>query len=101
MDKTPLRFLLPAALAAFLSLPVEIAFAPSAAAQRFDAPPGACGFYINSSGHAVPRPCGDWHSQPTPPRATARCADGTYSYSEHPSASGTCSHHGGAISYVQ
>ena len=60
-------------------------------------PLGACGYYTNSSGHAVPRPCGDWHNQPTPPRATARCADGTYSYSEHPSAPGTCSHHGGVV----
>jgi hypothetical protein len=59
--------------------------------------PGTCGYYTNSSGHLVPRPCGDWHYQAPPPGSTARCADGTYSYSEHPAAPGTCSHHGGRI----
>jgi hypothetical protein len=70
-------------------------------AQHFDAPPGACGYYINSRGHAVSRPCGDARYQPPPPGSTARCADNTYSYSEHPNAPGTCSHHGGVTSYVQ
>src|SRR5215469_5251672 len=62
------------------------------------APPyGACGYYTNSYGHLVPRPCGDWRSETrAPPNGvTALCRDGTYSYSEHPHASGTCSHHGG------
>lgn len=46
--------------------------------------------YINVSGHCVPRP----RRSPTPPAgATARCRDGTYSFSEH--RSGTCSRHGG------
>jgi hypothetical protein len=60
-------------------------------------PTGRCGYYTNSSGHQVPRPCGDWRStDPTPPQgATRRCNDGTWSWSEHPSASGTCSYHGG------
>jgi hypothetical protein len=62
--------------------------------------PGACGYYTNSAGHMVPRPCGDWHSQATPPGATAWCTDGTYSYCEHPRASGTCSHHGGVVQYL-
>ena len=94
-----MRFLLPpAALAVVLLTGATPAMAQNA---NSSAPPGSCGYYTNSSGRAVPRPCGDWHSQPTPPRATARCADGTYSYSEHPSASGTCSHHGGAIGYVR
>ena len=65
--------------------------------SNFSAPPGSCGYL----GHAVPRPCGDWHHQAPPSGATARCGDGTYSYSEHPYAPGTCSHHGGAISYLQ
>ena len=30
-----------------------------------------------------------------PPGATAQCRDGTWTWSEHPSAPGTCSHHGG------
>jgi hypothetical protein len=35
-----------------------------------------------------------------PPRATAICRDGTYSFSEHPYASGTCSHHGGVDKHL-
>ena len=33
-----------------------------------------------------------------PPGATARCKDGTYSYSQHHS--GTCSHHGGVAVWL-
>jgi len=64
---------------------------------------GACGYYSNSSGHEVPRPCGDWRTNQgeTPAGATALCGDGTYSYSEHPYARGTCSYHGGAIKYLR
>jgi hypothetical protein len=76
---------------------------PSIMAQRsnFNGQPGQCGFYTNSLGHQVPRPCGNWHDQAQPPGATARCGDGTYSYSEHPYASGTCSHHGGVVNRIQ
>jgi hypothetical protein len=65
--------------------------------------PGDCGYYINSNGHQVPRPCGNWRSDTgSPPQgATARCRDGTYSYSEHPHAGGTCSHHGGVASHLR
>ena len=35
---------------------------------------------------------------PAPPGATARCRDGTYSFSEH--RSGTCSHHGGVAVWL-
>src|SRR3954454_1478740 len=54
-------------------------------------PSGACGYYVNRSGygHPVARPC--LSSQ----GATALCADGRYSYSEHPSSPMTCSYHGG------
>ncbi|HZT90345.1 MAG TPA: DUF3761 domain-containing protein [Stellaceae bacterium] len=58
---------------------------------------GNCGYYTNRSGHVVPRPCGDWHTQQPPPGATARCRDGTYSFSEH--RRGTCSRHGGVAGY--
>jgi hypothetical protein len=44
-------------------------------AQNFSAPRGSCGYYTNSLGHAVPRPCGDWHHQAPPSDATARCGD--------------------------
>ena len=64
---------------------------------------GACGYYTNSSGHQVKRPCGDWRTNQgaTPAGATALCGDGTYSYSEHPYARGTCSYHGGAVKYLR
>jgi len=35
---------------------------------------------------------------PAPPGATARCRDGTYSFSQH--RSGTCSHHGGVAVWL-
>jgi hypothetical protein len=55
----------------------------------------ACGrdYYMNVSGHCVHRPAS------SPAGATARCRDGTYSYSEH--ASGTCSHHGGVARWIR
>jgi hypothetical protein len=71
-------------------------FAPSALSA--DAT-GKCGYYVNSNGNQVPRPCGDWRNDPKPPPgATARCRDGSWSWSQHPHASGTCSHHGGVES---
>jgi hypothetical protein len=50
------------------------------------------GYYKNVSGHCVHRPSS------SPVGATARCYDGSYSYSEH--ASGTCSHHGGVARWI-
>jgi Protein of unknown function (DUF3761) len=50
------------------------------------------GYYKNASGHCVKSPTGD------PAGATAKCGDGTYSYSLH--ASGTCSHHGGVARWI-
>lgn len=35
-----------------------------------------------------------------PPGATAKCADGTYSFSQHPYDDWTCSYHGGAVAYA-
>ncbi|MHB8641961.1 MAG: DUF3761 domain-containing protein [Gaiellaceae bacterium] len=50
------------------------------------------GYYKNSSGKCV-------HSPSTAPAgATAKCRDGTFSYSLH--ASGTCSHHGGVAVWI-
>lgn len=69
-------------------------FVSCAPAAAFDPGSGAnCGFYINKDGRQVPRPCGNWHTQQRPPAASARCRDGTYSFSLH--TRGTCSHHGG------
>ena len=62
---------------------------------------GKCGYYPNSSGERIPSPCGDWRDNPTPPAgATARCRDGSWSWSQHPDYWGTCSHHGGVESYL-
>jgi hypothetical protein len=53
------------------------------------------GTYVNSAGNTVCRP----EESPTVPAgATAKCEDGTYSFSE--SRSGTCSHHGGVSEWL-
>jgi hypothetical protein len=51
------------------------------------------GYYEDASGVCVRRPSKD------PRGATAKCRDGTYSYSRH--ASGTCSHHGGVARWIR
>lgn len=53
------------------------------------------GTYINSSGNTVCRP---ETSTNIPSGATARCSDGTYSFSQ--SRSGTCSHHNGVAEWL-
>jgi hypothetical protein len=60
---------------------------------------GACGYYTNTAGNWVPRPCKSTNE--TGPRAsgaTALCGDGTYSYSQH--LDETCSNHGGAVLFL-
>jgi hypothetical protein len=52
-------------------------------------------YYTNVSGHHVHRPAFSRHA---PRGASARCADASYSFSEH--ASGTCSHHGGVAAWL-
>jgi hypothetical protein len=56
------------------------------------------GHYVNKSGHEVHSPA---HSKSgTPPiGATAKCRDGTYSFSQHHT--GTCSHHGGVSGWLK
>lgn len=53
------------------------------------------GTYENSSGNIV---CKPEESSTVPAGATARCSDGTYSFSEH--RSGTCSYHGGVAEWL-
>jgi hypothetical protein len=53
------------------------------------------GYYENSSHHCVRRPV---RAARAPRGATAKCRDGTYSFSQH--ASGTCSHHGGVAVWI-
>lgn len=54
---------------------------------------GDCGadYYRNVDGNCVHRPVQGGDNPPA--GATAKCNDGTYSFSQH--RSGTCSHHGG------
>src|SRR4051812_29357837 len=73
------------ATAAAVAVAAPAHSAPTATACRV-------GYYKNVSGHCVHRPSSN------PRGATARCRDGTYSYSEH--ASGTCSHHGGVSRWI-
>jgi hypothetical protein len=60
---------------------------------------GSCGnvdHYTNVSGHCVHRPM---RVANQPPGATAKCRDGSYSFSEHHQ--GTCSHHGGVAVWLR
>ncbi|QCI96355.1 MULTISPECIES: DUF3761 domain-containing protein [unclassified Novosphingobium] len=52
-------------------------------------------YYTNVNGHSVHRPM---RSQSQPRGATARCRDGTWSFSENHR--GTCSRHGGVASWL-
>lgn len=51
--------------------------------------------YTNSSGVTVQSPT---YYPEEPAGATAKCRDGTYSFSQH--RSGTCSHHGGVAEWL-
>jgi hypothetical protein len=64
-------------------------------ASTVHAEPGGC--YIAKSGDCVPYP---QKGGPQPPGATAQCVDGSWSFSEHPHASGTCHGHGGVQRYL-
>jgi hypothetical protein len=70
--------------------------APVVQAPVQAAPPNCGGDdYINSDGNCVHRP----EQAPTAPTgATAKCNDGSYSFSQH--RSGTCSHHGGVAEWL-
>lgn len=52
-------------------------------------------YYTNRAGHQVHRPV---RANSAPPGASAKCYDGTYSFSENHR--GTCSHHGGVASWL-
>lgn len=60
-----------------------------------DTPTNRVRYYINSAGQRVQSPT----YYPSAPRgATARCVDGTYSFSRN--RRGTCSHHGGVAQWL-
>lgn len=61
------------------------------------APTPAPKYYINSSGNTVQSPTKSQDGN-IPAGASARCRDGTYSFSQH--RSGTCSHHGGVADWL-
>lgn len=52
-------------------------------------------YYTNSAGNQVHSPA---YSDTVPAGASARCRDGTYSFSQ--SRRGTCSHHGGVAEWL-
>jgi hypothetical protein len=54
-------------------------------------------YYTNSDEHAVHSPAKSKNGQ-VPAGASAKCRDGTYSFSQH--RRGTCSHHGGVINWL-
>lgn len=83
---------------AFLALSApspSLIYGPSAAEARSSR---VCGpdTYINSIGHCVHRPV---RAPSAPAGASARCRDGTFSFSEH--RRGTCSHHGGVAKWLR
>lgn len=62
---------------------------------KFSTPSGAVKYYTNSRGERVQSPT---HYNSIPAGATARCVDGTYSFSK--SRRGTCSGHGGVAQWL-
>ena len=52
-------------------------------------------YYLNASGSCIKRPTS---AARVPAGATARCRDGSYSFSQ--SRRGTCSHHGGVGTWL-
>lgn len=71
-----------------LALAGAMVLASPAAASESD-------YHTNSSGHEVHRP---ETARSAPAGATARCRDGTWSFSEHHR--DTCSHHGGVALWL-
>src|ERR1043165_4487681 len=61
---------------------------------RIASPPTSGRSYVNVDGVRVPSPV---FSERKPDGATARCGDGSYSFSQH--RRGTCSHHGGVAEW--
>jgi len=55
-------------------------------------------YYVNSIGNTVHSPAYTSDNS-IPPGASAKCRDGTYSFSEH--RRGTCSRHGGVAQWLQ
>jgi hypothetical protein len=84
-----------AALVTTTGAVAQPAATPSASPAHATASVCKVGYYKNVSGHCVRRPT---KAASAPAGATAKCRDGSYSFSEH--ASGTCSHHGGVARWI-
>ncbi|WP_081286989.1 DUF3761 domain-containing protein [Mycobacterium colombiense] len=80
---------------AALVIAAIVTAATALAASAYASPSGGC--YTASSGDCVPYP---QKGGPQPQGATAQCADGSWSFSEHPHAGGTCHGHGGVQQYL-
>jgi Protein of unknown function (DUF3761) len=81
--------------AVLIAAAIAMAVGPTVIGSSSPASVQACSedYYRAASGHCVHRPiCG----VPTqPPGGTALCADGCWSFSEHPDDDDTCHGHGG------
>jgi predicted nucleic acid binding AN1-type Zn finger protein len=82
-------------ISAFVAFSLSSAFA-CATAISSDSQVVEQGDYVNIDGNSVHRPA---HAKTNkkPSGATAKCADGTFSFSQHHR--GTCSHHGGVTQW--
>jgi hypothetical protein len=78
-----------------LSAPVSITFTPTELVARSSHSGCGSGYYRNSRGRCVHRPV---RAHRPPAGASARCRDGTYSFSQ--SRRGTCSWHGGVATWL-
>ena len=94
------------ALALALGVAAAKPQAPSASAASAASPSPATpqesqlvehGHYVNKSGAVVHSPAHTVTGS-APAGASAKCRDGTFSFSQHHS--GTCSHHGGVASWI-
>jgi hypothetical protein len=101
-----MSWVLAIALACSLSTAAAKPPAPSASAASAIASPAATpqesqlaehGHYINKAGAVVHSPAHSLTGQ-SPAGASAKCRDGTFSFSQHHR--GTCSHHGGVSAWL-
>lgn len=77
------------------STPIQTALTTPAPTQAGSSNLSNNSYYVNSAGSEVHSPA---YSDSVPAGATARCGDGTYSFSQN--RSGTCSHHGGVATWL-
>jgi hypothetical protein len=95
-----IRAVVPMAIVALTFFSCTSIYARSSASDAWAQPNEAeltsHGHYVNKSGQEVHSPANAKNGG-VPAGASARCADGTYSFSRHHS--GTCSRHGGVAEW--